>query len=82
MVDTSMFDNFNGYYLGWAVLILVLLWILVCSGYLYVDHGKGHGKGHGEGYGEGHGDGEMSMSPGRAYGYGRGYHHRGYHRHH
>ena len=68
MVDASMFDNFNGYYLGWAVLILVLLWILVCSGYLYVDHGEGHG--------EGHGDGEMSMSPGRAYGYGRGYHHR------
>ncbi len=69
MVDTSTFDNFNGYYLGWAVLILVLLWILVCSGYLYVDHGEYHGEGHGD----------MSMSPGRPYRYGRGYHH---HRHH
>lgn len=61
MSDVTYFQNFDGYYLGWAILILVLLWILIYSGYYYAgDHGYGGSYHH-----------DMSMSPGR----GRGYHH-------
>lgn len=56
------FDSFDGYYLGWAILILVLLWILVCAGYAYAEGGDGysHLGGHGS---------DMSYSPG--YGHGK-----------
>lgn len=32
-------ENFDGYFIGWAILILVLLLLLVWAGYAYVSHG-------------------------------------------
>jgi len=44
------YDNYNGYYyLGWAILILVLLWLLIWAGMHYVNHGSEHGT-HGGAY--------------------------------
>jgi len=30
------FENFDSYYVGWTILILILLALLVCMGYVYV----------------------------------------------
>lgn len=63
------FENFDGYYVGWAILILVLLWILVCAGYYYADDG--------DGYSHLALDGDLSYSPGHG-----GHHHGGHGHHH
>lgn len=65
-MSCGYFENFDYYYLGWAILILVLLWILVCAGYVY--NGDKGEFGHGGTYNH-----EMSMSPG--HGHHHGYHH-------
>lgn len=46
-------ENFDGYYIGWAILILILLALLVCAGYVYVNRGD-----HAGAYA-----GDYSMSP-------------------
>lgn len=59
--DYYGYENYNGYYLGWAILILVLLCLLVCAGWLYIGHGDKHGT-HGGSYLIDH-----SMSPGKGH---------------
>ena len=56
--DRHHFENFNAYYVGWAILILVLLWLLIWAGWTYIDSGSKHGM-HGGAYVM-----DRSMSPG------------------
>ena len=41
--DEQSHENFNGYFIGWVILILVLLALLLCAAYVHVNGGNGHG---------------------------------------
>jgi len=61
--DDGYFENFDSYYVGWTILILILLALLVCMGYVYVKAHNHAGAYTGD-YSMSPGGGDYSMSPG------------------